>query len=65
MLHGKKLIVVLPAYRAEKTLERTFRDIPHEHVDQVLLVDDASNDATVAKAEELGVEAFVHERNMK
>jgi glycosyltransferase involved in cell wall biosynthesis len=64
MLHGKKVVVVLPAYRAEKTLERTFRDIPHEHVDLVLLVDDASNDATVAKAEELGVETFVHEANM-
>lgn len=64
MLHGKKLVVVLPAYRAEKTLERTFRDIPHEHVDLVLLVDDASNDATVAKAKELGVETFVHESNM-
>ena len=64
MLHGKKVVVVLPAYRAEKTLERTFRDIPHEHVDLVLLVDDASNDATVAKAKELGVETFVHESNI-
>jgi glycosyltransferase involved in cell wall biosynthesis len=63
MLHGKKVVVVLPAYRAEKTLERTYREIPHEHVDLVLLVDDASNDATVARAEELGVETFVHEAN--
>ena len=64
MLHGKKIVVVLPAYRAEKTLERTFRDIPHEVVDRVLLVDDASNDATVAKARELGIECFVHDRNL-
>jgi glycosyltransferase involved in cell wall biosynthesis len=64
MLHGKKVVVVLPAYRAEKTLERTFQEIPHEHVDRVLLVDDASNDATVTMAERLGVETFVHESNV-
>jgi glycosyltransferase involved in cell wall biosynthesis len=64
MLHGKRVVVVLPAYRAEKTLESTYRDIPHEIVDQILLVDDASNDRTVAKAHELGIEPFVHRDNL-
>ncbi len=64
MLNGKKVFVVLPAYKAEKTLERTYRDIPHDVVERVLLVDDASNDATVAKAKELGIDCFVHDRNL-
>lgn len=63
MLHGKRVIVVLPAYRAEKTLERTYRDIPHDIVDDCLLVDDASDDQTVHMAQRLGIRTFVHDIN--
>jgi len=64
VLLGKKVIVVLPAYRAEKTLERTFAEIPHDVVDEVLMVDDASNDDTVKLARELGIRTFVHDQNL-
>ena len=64
MLHGKKVVVVLPAYRAERTLEKTYREIPRDVVDEVLLVDDASSDATVAVARRLGIDTFVHEQNL-
>jgi glycosyltransferase involved in cell wall biosynthesis len=64
MLHGQKLIVVLPAYRAAKTLEKTYAEIPHDVVDQVLLVDDASHDDTVLVARRLGITTFEHERNL-
>ena len=63
MLNGKKIIVVMPAYNAAKTLSQTVRDIPRDIVDEVLLVDDASSDATVALARELGLTTFLHERN--
>src|SRR5690242_5146846 len=64
MLEGKKVVVVLPAYKAELTLERTYNSIPSEIVDTVLLVDDASTDGTVQRARELGIITFVHDRNM-
>lgn len=64
MLHGKKIVVVLPAYRADKTLEQTYRDIPADVVDEVLLVDDASDDRTVEVARRLGIRTFVHEQNL-
>jgi glycosyltransferase involved in cell wall biosynthesis len=63
MLHGKKVVVVLPAYRAGRTLERTYRDIPKDVVDDVLLVDDASDDDTSAVAVSLGIKTFRHARN--
>lgn len=63
MLVGKKVIVVLPAYRAEKTLAQTYSDIPHDLVDDVLLVDDASTDGTVHEAHRLGIKTFVHQQN--
>ena len=47
MLAGKKVLVVMPAYNAAETLERTYQDIPFDVVDEVLLVDDASHDETV------------------
>jgi glycosyltransferase involved in cell wall biosynthesis len=50
MLHGKKIAVVLPAYRAEKTLELTYNDIPMDIVDEVILVDDCSDDRTTEEA---------------
>jgi glycosyltransferase involved in cell wall biosynthesis len=64
MLGGKKIVVVLPAFRAERTLERTFREIPRDVVDDVLLVDDASTDGTVQLGRRLGITTFVHDRNM-
>ena len=58
-----KVIVVMPAYNAEKTLERTLEDIPREWVDDFILTDDASRDGTVALARRLGLRVFVHDRN--
>lgn len=54
----------MPAYKAERTLERTYTSIPNDIVDTVLLVDDASTDGTVDKAQQLGIKTFVHARNM-
>lgn len=64
MIHGKKIVVVMPAYNAERTLEQTYREIPMDVVDEVILTDDFSRDDTVQKAKELGIrEVLVHERN--
>ena len=60
MLHNKKIIVVMPAYRAEKTLEDCYRAIPLDIVEIVLLVDDASDDATMAVAKRLGIRCHRH-----
>ncbi|MGE5169173.1 MAG: glycosyltransferase family 2 protein [Rudaea sp.] len=64
MLHGQKVAVVMPAYRAEKTLAHCYRAIPHDVVDLTLLVDDGSDDATLAVARELGIVAHRHPRNL-
>ena len=64
MLNGKKIIVVLPAYNAEKTLRQTYNEIPHEIVDEIILVDDASQDMTVKLAKELNITTHLHERNL-
>jgi glycosyltransferase involved in cell wall biosynthesis len=58
-----KVVVVMPAYNAEQTVEKTFRDIPEGCVDEVMLVDDASKDRTVEIAERLGIEVIGHEKN--
>jgi len=58
-----KVIVVMPAYNAARTLEQTYRDIPPGCVDQVLLVDDASADSTVEEARRLDLMVFVHSAN--
>ncbi len=63
MLNGKKILVVLPAYNAEKTLEQTYREIPLDIVDEVLMVDDYSADRTVHIARRLGIKTFLHDRN--
>lgn len=63
MLQQKKIAVVMPAYRAEKTLEDCYRAIPSDVVDTVLLVDDASDDATLAVAERLGIRSHRHPQN--
>jgi glycosyltransferase involved in cell wall biosynthesis len=64
LLVGKKVVVVLPAYNAAQTLERTFADIPRDVVDEILLVDDASGDQTLEVARSLGLRCFLHERNL-
>jgi glycosyltransferase involved in cell wall biosynthesis len=63
MLHGRKIVVVLPAYFAASTLERTYAEIPRDIVDEVLLVDDASTDGTLELARSLGIRALQHEKN--
>jgi glycosyltransferase involved in cell wall biosynthesis len=63
MLNGKKIVVVLPAYNAARTLEMTYSEIPFEFVDDVVLVDDASRDDTAEVAERLGIRTIVHEQN--
>ena len=63
MLEGKKIIVVMPAYNAEKTLKKTYDEIPKEIVDDVLLTDDCSTDKTVDIARGMGLEVYEHEKN--
>ena len=64
MLNGKKIVVVMPAYNAEKTLEKTYAEIPFEIVDDVILVDDASRDRTSELARSMGIRTIVHEKNL-
>jgi glycosyltransferase involved in cell wall biosynthesis len=63
MLGGKKIAVVMPAYNAEKTLKRTFDEIPHEIVDHVILVDDGSRDDTAEIAKSLNIRTIIHPEN--
>jgi glycosyltransferase involved in cell wall biosynthesis len=64
MLNGKKIVVVFPAYNAEKTIADTYREIPFDIVDDVILVDDCSRDNTVEVATKLGIKNIIrHERN--
>jgi glycosyltransferase involved in cell wall biosynthesis len=58
------VVVVMPAYNAAKTLERTYRDIPHEFVSRIILVDDVSKDDTVAVARQLGLDVLIHRQNL-
>lgn len=64
MIHGKKIVVVLPAYNAAKTLEKTYKEIPFDLVDDVVLVDDLSKDDTVEVGRKLGINHIIqHQRN--
>lgn len=64
MIKGKKLVVILPAYNAAKTLERTYNEIPFDIVDDVVLVDDKSSDNTAELARKIGIKhVIVHEQN--
>lgn len=63
MIKGKKVVVVMPAYNAEQTLRRTYDEIPHDIVDDLVLVDDASGDHTAQVSRELGIRTIVHEQN--
>lgn len=58
-----KVVVVMPAYNAAKTLRMTYAELPHDVVDLVILVDDGSRDETIEIARSLGLELFVHDRN--
>src|SRR5215210_6108447 len=58
-----KVVVIMPAYNAAKTLRMTYLELPHDVVDLVLLVDDASSDETVDIARQLNLELFIHNRN--
>ncbi len=64
MIHNKTITVVLPAYNAEQTLEQTFKEIPFNIVDNVILVDDNSTDNTIAVAKKIGVKYIIeHDTN--
>jgi glycosyltransferase involved in cell wall biosynthesis len=63
VVNGQKVVVVLPAYNAAATLESTIADVPPGVVDEFLLVDDASTDATVETAARLGIPHFIHPKN--
>ena len=64
MLHGLKIAVVMPAYRAARTLAQCYRAIPRDVVDAIVLVDDASDDETLAVARELGLATLRHPHNL-
>src|SRR5215471_10051483 len=64
MLNGKRILVVMPAYNAAKTLVQTYKEVPREFVDEVILVDDGSHDETSKVAAELGLTTFVHRQNL-
>lgn len=63
MIYGLRVAVILPAYNAEKTLQRTVAEIPRDIVDDIILTDDASRDRTAALARELGLHTLVHDKN--
>ncbi len=64
MINGKKIVVIMPAYNAEKTLEMTFGEICKSVVDSVILVDDKSSDKTIEVAKKLGITTIVHKNNL-
>lgn len=63
MLAGKRIVVAMPAYNAERTLEATYADLPHDIVDEVILTDDYSSDATARLSHQLGITTIVHQQN--
>lgn len=64
MVDGKKITIILPAYNAEKTLEKTVQALPSGWYDEIILVDDCSRDKTVEIAKDLGLTVFEHKRNL-
>ncbi|MBN2612249.1 MAG: glycosyltransferase family 2 protein [Bacteroidales bacterium] len=65
MINDKRITVVLPAYNAEETLEKTYSEIPMDIVDEIILVDDLSRDNTVKKAHEIGIKHIVEHKENK
>jgi glycosyltransferase involved in cell wall biosynthesis len=63
MSNASKVVVVMPAFNAAKTLERTYRDLPEDSIDQIILVDDVSQDDTVEVARRLGLNVILHIQN--
>lgn len=63
MLNGKRICVVMPAYNAERTFEKTFTEIPKDIVDTIILVDDASRDDTAHLSKKLGIRTLIHDTN--
>ena len=63
MLNGKRIVVVMPAYNAEKTLKVTYDEIPRDIVDEIILTDDNSSDRTVDIARSLDLKLFIHDKN--
>lgn len=63
MINGKKVVVIMPAYNAEKTLKQTYDEIYHDFVDEVILVDDNSSDNTKIVSKELNITTIVHNEN--
>ena len=64
MINNKKIVVIMPAYNAEKTLEKTYNEIYKNFVDEIILVDDFSSDATKDIAKRLNITTIVHEKNL-
>jgi glycosyltransferase involved in cell wall biosynthesis len=64
MLNKKKIVVVMPAYNAAKTVERCIEELPKEYIDDIILVDDASKDDTCLVAERMGIKVFRHPKNL-
>jgi glycosyltransferase involved in cell wall biosynthesis len=64
VLNNKKIVVVMPAYNAAKTLEQTCLEVPKEFIDEIILVDDGSKDTTAQLAVDLGLVTFVHRKNL-
>ncbi|MGC1203685.1 MAG: glycosyltransferase family 2 protein [Flavobacteriaceae bacterium] len=65
MINNKKIVAVLPAFNAGKTLEKTFKEIPFDIIDEVILVDDFSSDNTLEIAKEIGIKYVIqHHRNI-
>lgn len=63
MMNNKKITVVLPAYNAAQTLQRTFDEIPHDIIDDIILTDDASKDETAKIAHKLNIHTIIHTKN--
>lgn len=64
MIDNKKIVIVLPAFNAEKTLEKTYKEIPFEIVDDIILVDDFSTDKTLEVAKKIGINTIIqHQKN--
>jgi len=65
MINNKKIVVILPAYNAENTLQKTYEEIPFSIVDTVILTDDFSDDKTIAIAKKIGIEHVLQHKNNK
>ena len=63
MINNKKVVVIMPAYNAEKTLEQTYNELYRDIVDEIILVDDNSSDRTKEVAQKLGITTIVHDQN--